>query len=51
MSPEITSTIEEKIKKYMRNKLKTVVGQRISNKEWAKACLPTKTHECRLGKL
>jgi hypothetical protein len=50
MNPEITSTVEEKIEKHMRNKFETVAGQKISDREWAKACLPTKTHGCGLGK-
>ena len=34
----------------MRNKFETVVGQKISDREWTLACLPTKNHGCGLGK-
>ena len=50
MSPEITSTVEEKVETHMRNKFETVIGQNISDREWARACLPTKNHGCGLGK-
>ena len=50
MSPTITSTVEKKIEAHMRNKFETVVGQKISDKEWALACSPTKNHGCGLGK-
>jgi hypothetical protein len=50
MNPEITSTVEDKIKKQVRNKFETVAKQKISDREWAKACWPTKTHGCGLEK-
>ena len=49
MSPSITSTVENKIEAQMRKKNDTVFGQNTSDREWAKACLPTKTHGCGLG--
>ena len=50
MCPTITFTVEAKVEAHMRNKFDTILGQRTSDKDWAKACLPTKTHGCGLGK-
>jgi hypothetical protein len=36
--------------KHIRNKFKTAAGKKISDREWAIACLPTKTYGCGLEK-
>ena len=49
MCPSITSTIEAKIEAHMKKKFEAVIGQNIERREWAQACLPTKSHGCGLG--
>ena len=51
MCPSITSTVEARIETHLiRSKFDTVLGQKTLDKEWVRACLPTKTHGCGLGR-
>ena len=49
MCPSITSTVEAKIEAHMKKKFEAVIGQNVEGREWAQACLPTKSHGCGLG--
>jgi hypothetical protein len=50
MCPSITSTVDMRIETHIRRKFDTVLGQATTDREWAQACLPTKTHGCGLGR-